>query len=56
MASASNRNPQIVLPSEMDGRYYIGNVNALGNQTGLTADHSVEDLALVLVARVGGLD
>jgi hypothetical protein len=56
MAPASNRNPQIMLPAEMNGGNHVGHVSALGDQTRFAANHGVIDFALLLVARVGGLD
>ena len=56
VASASNRNSNIVLPAEMNGGNYVGHVSALGDQARLTVDHRVVDFARFFVARVGGLD
>ena len=56
VAAASNRNPQIVFPAEMNGGHHIGYIGALGDQTRLAIDHRVIDLALFVVLLVGRLN
>src|SRR5580704_6848236 len=56
MASASNRNQQLLLPAEMNGSDYVGHVSALGDQTRFATDHSVIDFARFFITRVGWLD
>ncbi len=56
VASATNRNFQILLRAEPDRGDYVSHIGALRNQTGLAADHGVIDLARLVVARIGGLN
>jgi hypothetical protein len=56
MASAPNRNPQLLLPAEMNGSDYVGHVSALGDQTRFATDHGVIDFARFFITCVGGLD
>src|SRR5207244_12276025 len=56
MASASNRNPQVLLPAEMNRGNHVGYVSTLGDQTRFAAHHGVIDFAVFFLARIGGLD
>jgi hypothetical protein len=56
VASAANRNPQLLLPAEMNGSDYVGYVSAIRDQTRFATDHGIIDLARFFITRVGGLD
>ncbi len=56
VASAANRNLQILLPPETNGGDDVGHVRALCDQARLAADHGVVDLARLVVPRVSRLD
>jgi hypothetical protein len=41
MAPASNRNPQIMFPAEINGGHHVGYLCALSDQTRFAIDHGV---------------
>jgi hypothetical protein len=45
-----------VFAAELDRRDHVGDVGALGNQTGLAIDHGVIDFSLLVVTRIRWFD